>query len=872
MVMVAAASKAQGGRSAASGSPRRASRGAGALLLAAVAVTALAVLAHAAQAATEAAVDTGQVVVALRDNALMYYSGTSSTDPPPPCNNDLVPIIVRYHMAGGGADCELFIGDLWGLGYTDGSGVFHDATCWPYGGGRDGLCGPFLSPQATWTPVPGAFTVTPPTAKTTATQIVAADRWQANPGGGTPLLPLEVVHDMKFSPDPHFVKVDVTVTNHGTSTATGLHYRRVDAFQDNLPAPPATYGTGQVAFGTYTRLWLEGSQPNAPSTVVCTSNSGWAEGAPFTSCTLPEWQSNSQTAHCGDTGAHVPAPIPGPTAGQPWVTFTPGYRACSQGAAFEIALGDLPAGQSRSFTMYIGGILNGYPAAHAAMLALGADFWAIAEPGTSSNTTWPTSVVGYQGLIPPTAAFTWTTPTPGWSSLIPAPYTAGQTVCLGNAAAFSATATAGSNPIASYSWNFGDAGTGSGAGPSHTYAAVGTYTVTLTVMDTRGWPATSTQTLTVMDCHVPPVAQAALAGGGSDCIDNRVHFFADGSYDPDGGPIANVTWDFGDGAMGWGNPATHQYEVDAHVTITLTVTDDDGQTGTATIAYPAPGDPDCPPVLDDIPDQHAQPGDEVVFRLHARDPDGPTLRVLMVRGPLGQLDVPAGTFTADGTFAFQVGDWAPGWYLAVFRASDGTAYDEKVARVQVGGGHGPGDSDHDGIPDVADNCPNMPNHDQADTDGDGVGDACQAMPPNGADPAAASTLRVTLADADRDGVPDRLDDCPAVPDHDQADLDGDGVGDACDPDMDGDGVPNALDDCLRVPDPLQADADHDGVGDACAAHAATPWPLGVPSAPSSSQGNRAASVAVATAAGLAFAAALTLVLTLFALVLRRRRP
>jgi LysM repeat protein len=34
------------------------------------------------------------------------------------------------------------------------------------------------------------------------------------------------------------------------------------------------------------------------------------------------------------------------------------------------------------------------------------------------------------------------------------------------------------------------------------------------------------------------------------------------------------------------------------------------------------------------------------------------------------------------------------------------------------------DNDHDGICDRVDNCPTVPNHDQADTNGDGVGDAC----------------------------------------------------------------------------------------------------------------------------------------------------
>lgn len=44
------------------------------------------------------------------------------------------------------------------------------------------------------------------------------------------------------------------------------------------------------------------------------------------------------------------------------------------------------------------------------------------------------------------------------------------------------------------------------------------------------------------------------------------------------------------------------------------------------------------------------------------------------------------------------------------------------------------------------------------------------------------------ADADGDTWPDLFDICPRAPDEAQADADGDGLGDACDPDADGDGV------------------------------------------------------------------------------------
>jgi hypothetical protein len=56
-----------------------------------------------------------------------------------------------------------------------------------------------------------------------------------------------------------------------------------------------------------------------------------------------------------------------------------------------------------------------------------------------------------------------------------------------------------------------------------------------------------------------------------------------------------------------------------------------------------------------------------------------------------------------------------------------------------------------------------------------------------------SVTAVTLADTDHDGVPDSADDCATVANPGQEDVDGDGLGDACDPDIDGDGRLNAMD-------------------------------------------------------------------------------
>jgi Thrombospondin type 3 repeat len=71
------------------------------------------------------------------------------------------------------------------------------------------------------------------------------------------------------------------------------------------------------------------------------------------------------------------------------------------------------------------------------------------------------------------------------------------------------------------------------------------------------------------------------------------------------------------------------------------------------------------------------------------------------------------------------------------------------------------------------------------------------------------------ADTDGDGVPDSSDNCPNLKNADQVDTDRDGMGDACDLDDDNDGVPDLKDNCKLVANPTQADSNGNGIGDAC---------------------------------------------------------
>src|SRR5215204_1748940 len=148
---------------------------------------------------------------------------------------------------------------------------------------------------------------------------------------------------------------------------------------------------------------------------------------------------------------------------------------------------------------------------------------------------------------------------------------------VGVACAFTANSSTDDVAITGFNWDFNgdltaDATTREA---SFTFAAEGTVPVRLIVSDAEGLADTVTNNVTVAPATTPgntaPVSSFDLP---TDCVAGTPCGFHSTSTDPDAGDgIAFAAWDFGDGAVGEGNDATHTYAAAGTYTVALTVTD-----------------------------------------------------------------------------------------------------------------------------------------------------------------------------------------------------------------------------------------------------------------------------------------------------------
>jgi PKD repeat protein len=184
-------------------------------------------------------------------------------------------------------------------------------------------------------------------------------------------------------------------------------------------------------------------------------------------------------------------------------------------------------------------------------------------PGVGHKAQWATQNFALTTDLAPNAAFT-----------------APATVPVNRPVVFNgAGSTDPDGSIASYAWTFGDgSAAGTGPAPMHSYAALGSFTVTLTVTDNGGVLASVSHQVVVDESPVAAfVVKTAHPGSGA-----PVQFNGSGSKDPDGSIVA-FAWSFGDGsANAAGVAPKHTFKHVGSYHITLTVTDTAGLTASTT--------------------------------------------------------------------------------------------------------------------------------------------------------------------------------------------------------------------------------------------------------------------------------------------------
>jgi len=183
--------------------------------------------------------------------------------------------------------------------------------------------------------------------------------------------------------------------------------------------------------------------------------------------------------------------------------------------------------------------------------------------------------------------------------------------------------------IESYLWDFGDGSLGTGIKPTHLYNSIGTYVITLTVVDNDDLIDTDTAIIKVTEPPSPPPSggggtpsnRRPVANAGEDqtvYVNETVMFSALESYDFDDF-IDIYVWDFGDGEVAIVAEVSHVYSEVDNYTVSLTVTDSRGDEGKDTCIVTVI---EVPPIITSpdfivsnlaITPREVEPGDEVTI-------------------------------------------------------------------------------------------------------------------------------------------------------------------------------------------------------------------------------------------------------------------
>ncbi|MCW3123995.1 MAG: hypothetical protein JWQ38_3487 [Flavipsychrobacter sp.] len=192
--------------------------------------------------------------------------------------------------------------------------------------------------------------------------------------------------------------------------------------------------------------------------------------------------------------------------------------------------------------------------------------WAFGDGGSSSSPA-PTHTYALTGSFSVTLIVTdgngcqGTSIMPAYVNIghVTAGFTMPATACAGSNVGFTNTTT----PTPSTNkWSFGDGGTSTLYAVNHTYTAPGTYTVKLVASDGT-CPYSVTHTITIN-----PLPTAIIGQSSPQPCPPPTNMTFTGTVSPG----TTVSWKFGDGTTGSGNPVSHVYTKAGIDTITMTVT------------------------------------------------------------------------------------------------------------------------------------------------------------------------------------------------------------------------------------------------------------------------------------------------------------
>lgn len=363
------------------------------------------------------------------------------------------------------------------------------------------------------------------------------------------------------------------------------------------------------------------------------------------------------------------------------------------------------------------------------------------------------------------------------------------------------------NPNLLFDWDFGDNTSSQAPQVLHTFQTPGTFTVTLTVTNpTSG--VTGQETVDIIVNHPD-----ADNDGVSDLVDNCPTEFNPGQENPDSDQLGSAC----DNCPDVSNPNQEDFDNDGIGDPCDPDFDGDsipeaGFPGPCVGGNTANCNDNCPGVFnpsqaDADNDGFADPCDNCPNNANANQVD------------------------TDGDGIGDACDNCPNVFNPGQGDTDGDGLGDACDKCPFVSNPTQVDADGDGVPDACDNCPGVPNFNQLDFDNDDTGDVCDGCPSDpgkvlpgicgcgtsdqdrdGDGQPDCLTFPPPVPDSDGDGVPDNADGCPDDPTKQSPGSCGCNVPES---DTDGDGVANCIDNCPNTANPDQADSNGNFIGDVC---------------------------------------------------------